>query len=181
MPFLNKLKEKFGFSDKRVRNQELGVYLKAGRDNLKLAFDCIGKFLDGVKDFQPAIRHQELYYGEVRQRLIDIRNGMRKGFVFIDERMNNEINTQNPIKSSDQLKQMVGEWSKTINANDDKVYDILKILNVEMWSEERGKRGFPVPQSKDYLCNNLGSAVNYLKEASNSLDQYSTMMNVPEA
>ena len=172
MGVFDKLKEKLGSSNKVRKDEELGGYLKAARDNLKLASDSVAKFLDGVRDFQPARRHEPLYYEEVKEKLVNMRGGMNKGLVFLDERLKNTINTLGYVKNYDQLKDMLDSWSKSIQANDDKVYDILKILQVEMWDQEKIKRGFPVPHSKDMLCGYLISAVAYMRDAKASLENY---------
>ncbi len=173
MGFLDFVKNKVGTSDKKGKNDEVQSYLLSARNNLKLASDHVHKFLDGVRDFQPAKRHEELYYNEVRQRLVAMRQGMHKGLALLDERMGNEINTMNPIKNTDQLKDMISQWIKSISTNDEKVYDILKILTVEMWAPEKITRGFPSPLNKDAVCGYLTSAVSYLAEAKNSLENYS--------
>ncbi|MBI2148054.1 hypothetical protein HYU23_00080 [Candidatus Woesearchaeota archaeon] len=182
MGFLDTIKSRFMSSSNRISDEELNGYLKSTKDNLKLASENIGKFLEAMRDFQPARRHEPLYYEEVKNRLIHMRSGIRNGVVFADERMNNTINTLNSIKNSDQLRDMIIAWSKNIQANDDKVYDILKILQVEMWGEEKLKRGFPVPSlGKDAVCGYLVSAVNYLNSAKSNIDTYSSYSSMANA
>lgn len=181
MGFLDSLKGKFSSSHKKVRDEELNGYLRASRDNLKLASEQISKFFESLRDFQPARRHEELYREEVKNRLAGMRSGISKGLIFLDERMNNSINTMNTIKNAEQLRDMVVAWMKTIKADDEKVYDVIKILQVEMWGQDKISRGFPVPTSKDMTIGYLNSAVNYLTEARNQLDTYVAITNVPEA
>ena len=180
MGFLDLVKGKFGSSGKRIKDDEITSYLKASRDNLKLASDQIGKFLETMRDFQPARRHEELYYVEVREKLVGMKSGMNKGLVFLDERMNNTYNTMNAVKSPEQLKDMIGTWVKNIKADDDKVYDILKILQVEMWSPDKLSRGFPVPMNKGMVLGHLTNSVGYLTEAKNQIDSYIVNNVVPE-
>lgn len=172
MGFLDTIKNRFGSSGIKIKQEDLNAYLKASRDNLKLAHENIGRFLESMRDFQPARRHEPLYHEQVKEKLIGMRAGMHKGLIFFDERMNNTINTMNLIKTPDQLKGLMNEWIKNIQAGDDKVYDILKILKVEMWDEEKIKRGFPVPMNKDMVCSYLVNAVTYLNQAKGSLDNY---------
>ena len=178
MSILDSIKGKLGSSKKVRREEELNGYLKASRDNLKLASDSVSRFLESVRDFQPARRHEPLYHEEVKGRLVNMKNLMNKGLVFLDEKMNNTINTLGYVKNTDQLKEMIDGWIKTIQANDEKVYDVLKILQVEMWSQDKINRGFPAPVSKDMACNNLINAVNYLRDAKIHLETYITA-NVP--
>ncbi len=174
MGFLDSIKGKLGSSKKIRREEELNGYLKACRDNLKLSSDSISRFLESVRDFQPARRHEPLYYEEVKGRLVHMKHEMNKGLIFLDERMKNTINTLGYVKNYDQLKIMIDSWIKTIQSNDEKVYDILRILQVEMWSQEKIKRGFPIPTSKDMACSNLINAVNYLKDSKIHLETYIT-------
>src|SRR3989338_11624260 len=98
MGILDLIKNKLN-SNKRPRDEEFNSYLLGARNNMKLTSEYITRFLDSVKDFQPAKRHEELYHIEVRNRLLAIKSGLHKGMVFIDEKTNNEINTMNPIRS----------------------------------------------------------------------------------
>lgn len=181
MGFVDFMKGKLATSSKRVNEEELHSYLSAARGNLKLASDYLGKFLNDVRDFYPAKRHEELYHAEVKQKLVAMKSGLNKGLVFLDERMGNEINTLNTVKSPNQLKDMVSDWIRTIKADDEKVYDVLKILQIEMWGEEKIKRGFPAPKNKEIVCGYLVSALNYLNEAKLNVDQYMTMNSLPDA
>ncbi len=181
MGFIDLIKGKLNSSRTKAKMEELNSYLLASKNNLKLAYENVGKFLDGVKDFQPARRHEALYHEEVRGRLISMRSGMRNCLIFLDERSNNTINTLNPIKSVDQLRQMLAEWHQNISADDEKTYGILKILQVEMWGAERVSRGFPVPRNKEILCGNLGTALTYMNEARSNLDAYASLNSLPEA
>jgi len=103
------------------------------------------------------------------------------GIIFIDERMNNTINTLNAIKNPDQLRDLISGWTKNIQANDEKVYDILKILQIEMWGDDKIKRGFPVPMNKDMVCGYLINAVNYLYQARSNLDSYISYSSMTNA
>ncbi len=180
MGFLDIVKQGFGSSKRRVKDEELNGYLKATRENLKLASDSLGKFLEGMRDFHPARRHEEIYHNEVRGKIVNMRSGVHHGLIFLDERMNNTINTMNTIRNPDQLKTMIEGWVKNIKTEDEKVYDILKILQVEMWSDDKAKRGFPVPRNKDTICSNLTNAVGYLSEAKNNLDSYASLIAMQE-
>ena len=164
----------------RVNTESLSTYLLTARNNIKLASEHIGKFLQDTNDFEPASRHRALYQDEVVKKLKIVRGGILGGLIFIDERMRNELNTQNPIRNVNQLKLLVEEWIKTLDSSDEEVYDVLKILQVEMWSEDKARRGFPLPRNNELVCNYLTKTVDYLKEARDNLDNYSTLTNVPE-
>lgn len=179
MGLLDSLKNKLNSSNRKAREEELNGYLKSTKDNLKVAYDNIGRFLEGTRDFQPARRHEELYHDEVKNRLVGMRASMRNGLIFLDERMNNTVNTMNHVKSPNQLKDLMSGWIKSIQANDDKAYDILKILQVEMWGTEKISRGFPAPTNRELLCGYLVSAASSLNESRNQIDLYITMSNVP--
>ena len=179
MGILDSLKSKV-FGNQKKDNEGLTDNLSNAKTNLKAAYDYIGKFLDGTRDFQPANRHQALYNTEVKQRLVSMRNAMRNGLTFLDERLRHEINTKNPIIGPNQLKQLIDEWIKTLNSNDEKVYDIMRILTVEIWDDEKAKRGFPMPMNKELVCSYLTKVVDHLRNARGSLDNYVSLTNVPE-
>lgn len=179
MGFLDKLKSRLGSSSSRSRD-ETSTHLVTARNNLKLAFDYIGNFFDDTKNFEPAIRHRELYFSEVLGKLKLMRGGIKSGISFLDEKLRNEINTQNSIRSIPQLKQIVEEWIKSLNSNDEKVYDIIKILEIEMWSEEKAKRGFPVPKNKEMVYSYLTKSLEHLREARTNLDNSMAFAAAPE-
>jgi len=179
MGVLDFIKGSFSSSNQRARDADMEIYLLNARNNLKLASEHIVKFLQETKDFNPALRHRRLYIEEIIGKLNLIRGGVRGGILFLDERMRNELNTQNPIRNVAQLKQVINEWIRTLNANDETKYDILKILNVEMWSEERASRGFPLPRNKGAVCSYLSKALEHFHEARNNLESYDSLEGVP--
>ncbi|MBS3152807.1 hypothetical protein J4230_05355 [Candidatus Woesearchaeota archaeon] len=181
MGFLDTIKNRFIYSNNRINEEEIHSYLRSSKDSLKSAYENIGKFLEAMRDFQPARRHEPLYYEQVKERLVSMRSGINKGIIFIDERMNNTINTLNAIKNPDQLRDLISGWTKNIQANDEKVYDILKILQIEMWGDDKIKRGFPVPMNKDMVCGYLINAVNYLYQARSNLDSYISYSSMTNA
>ena len=172
MGFLDKIKDKFSSSENKISQEQLNGYLKSTKTNLRGASDNINKFLDAMRDFQPARRHEALYYEQVRDKLVSMKAGVHRSFSFLDERMNNNINTLNTVKNPDQLRTMISDWIKNIQANDEKVYDILKILRDEMWSQDKINKHFPIPASKDMVLSYLINTVNYLRSARDSLDNY---------
>ncbi len=160
--------------------EDLGQRFEPLKSNLKSASDFIAKFLEGVKEFQPAHRHFELYNHDVKNRLVNTRNGIKNSIIFINERSKNTINTLNPVKSYDQLRNMIDSWINLIKNDDEKSQDILKILEIEMWSEERARRNFPIPSNKVIVCGYLLSACSYLKQARDELDNYINLDNQSE-
>ncbi len=179
MGMLDFIKGSFSSSNQRVKDADMGVYLLNARNNLKLASEYITKFLQETRGFDPAIRHRQLYAEEIIAKLNLIKGGVRGGLHFLDEKTRNELNTQNPIRNVNQLKLMIDEWIRVLNANEDNKYDVLKILQVEMWGEDRAKRGFPVPSNKAAVCSYLNKTLEHFYEARNNIESYNTMEIAP--
>ncbi len=179
MGVLDFIKGGFSSSAQRSRDADMDVYLLNSRNNLKLASEYVIKFLQETRGFDPAMRHRQLYAEEVIAKLNLIRGGVRGGLLFLDDKMQNELNTQNPIRNTDQLRAMINEWIRTLNANEENKYDVLKILNLEMWGEDRARRGFPVPRNKEMLFGYLNKALEHFSEARRNLDEYAVLDAVP--
>jgi hypothetical protein len=159
-------------SANKSNNHELNEHLNNAKTNLKSGSEFIAKFFEGVRDFQPAHRHADLYNLQVRGKLNDIRRDIRNGILFIDEKMENRVNTMNVIRSPEHLRDLLNLWIAAIKHDDEKTEDILKILEIEMWSDERAKRSFPIPKNKILVCGYLITAMNYLKQARDNLNNY---------
>src|SRR3989344_2875051 len=158
MGLFDAIKDKFSGQKKdKQKEEELKSYLKSSHDNLKQSFDYLTKFLESMRGYQPARRHEALYFEGVKSRLISIRAGLGKGVSYLNEKMNNEINTLNDIKSPTQLVGLIGTWC-----------NILKI------DDENAKRGFPVPQNKELLLNYLDGSVTLMKEARDHLENFNS-------
>lgn len=181
MPFLDKIKGTFAGSSQKLRDEELVSYLMGARDNLKLASEQLVQFLQSTREFEPAKRHQQVYHDDVKAKLVKMRSGMKISLAFLDERMNNVINTLGPVKNPEHLKDKIGEWISLLRSDDEKAKTVLQVLEVEMWSDARAKRGFPRPSNKDILCRHLHNVHSYLWEARNQLDHYVTMSGAPSA
>jgi len=173
MSFLKNLKEVFSKNKNTGPSQEeLGSYIQRSRDNLKQAGDYISRFLDGVRDFQPARRHQELFHAEVKNKLAIVKSGITKGVSYLDEKMGNSVNTMNTIRSVNQLSVLVSEWIVCLKKDDEKSQDLIKVVGIELWGEDRAKRGFPVPSNRDMLMSYLEGSLSMLREAKNNLETY---------
>ncbi len=182
MGILDNLKSAFYGPKKTNRTEELNTHLTNAKTSLKQSFDYVTKFLETMKGYQPARRHEELYYEGVKNRLIAIRTGLSKGLSYANDKLNNELDTLNTIRTPDQLIDLLERWCKAIKLDDENAKDyILYYLRQEMWNEEKAKRGFPVPQSKELLLNYLEGSVAMMKEAKEHLNNYSALMNLPTA
>jgi len=176
MGLFDAIKDKFSGQKKdKQKEEELKSYLKSSHDNLKQSFDYLTKFLESMRGYQPARRHEALYFEGVKSRLISIRAGLGKGVSYLNEKMNNEINTLNDIKSPTQLVGLIGTWCNILKIDDENAKDyVLYYLKEEMWSEEKAKRGFPVPQNKELLLNYLDGSVTLMKEARDHLENFNS-------
>jgi|GEM_PF-4957961 len=181
MGLFDKLKLGLNSSKKKEFEEHSFASFNGAKLNLKQASEFLGKFLDGVKDFQPARRHAEIYEIEVKEKIVRLRASLRNAIVFLDERSRNTVNTLNSLKSPEQLRNMIEGWIKLLDSGDENVPDILKILQIEMWSSEKLNRGFPAPTSKDLVCGYLITAVNYLREARNHLNEHLSISEAPDS
>ncbi|MBS3167795.1 hypothetical protein J4216_01585 [Candidatus Woesearchaeota archaeon] len=163
---------------KKVMDEEMNSYLDVAKTNLRSGFEFMGNFLDGLKGFEPAHRHYEMYNTDVKAKLINIRKEIRNGIIFIEEKLKNTVNTMNTIKSLDQLRDMINNWILALESEDS---GILKTLNKDMWGPEMERRMFPIPKNKILVCGYLITSINYLKRAKESLDNYNELNNIPEA
>ncbi len=188
-------------TNKENKMPNLDEYLTNARASLKQASDSLSNFLSGIKNFRPARRHEQLFSESIYSRASLVKAWTVRGITFLDERLNNTINTANYIKSAEQLSSMINDWVKVIrieqiqtpsipdNAQKDfMVYtnlkyndqeneeklpeDILGILKVELWSDKRLSRGFPAPDNKELLLSNLENAYSKLKETQGYLLDY---------
>ena len=128
-----------------------------------------------MRGYNPARRHEALYHEGVKSRLIAIRSGLGKGAAYLKEKTENEINTLNDIKNPDQLINLIGTWCSILKLDDENAKDyVLYYLREEMWSEERAKRGFPVPSNKELLLTYLDGSVTLMKEAREHLENFNS-------
>ena len=145
MGFFNTLKTKFAANGKN--QEELDSYLKNAKIGLKSAYTNLNQFIEGVKSFQPARRHQDFYQTEIVEKLLLIKENLVRGSIFLDRKLKNDIDgiKNSTIRSTDQLKKFLDSWALLIREeNPETDNGIIKKLRTEMWSEERKARGFPV-------------------------------------
>ena len=169
------------FESSKDKAEESDNYLKLSKSSMKQAHSHITEFLDKLKDFQPARRHHELYTTEIIGRIVNIKEWIFKGILFIDRKIKGDefaIKNSN-IRSAGQLKDMVDMWINIIrDENSETDNGVIKKLQTEMWSEERKLRGFPVPKDKDSIIKFLDDTRKYLKEASFSLENYNLTLTL---
>ncbi len=178
MNFLQSIKNVFSINkDIKINQEELLNYLQRSRQKLSYANDYINKFFEGVREFQPARRHIQLFNEEVKNKLLIIKSGISKGNAFLDNKMANSIDTMNTIRSMNQLSVLISEWIVCLKKDDENVQDLIKIVNIELWGEDRMKRGFPVPKNRDMLVSYLEGVVNVLKEAKQEIETYNMGLN----
>ncbi|HLC58849.1 MAG TPA: hypothetical protein VJI68_03225 [Candidatus Nanoarchaeia archaeon] len=180
MGVLDFFKESMPSNKRKRQSEELDRHLIAAKENLKMANEFIFNFLNSVKDFHPAQRHQEAYNKEVINKLQEMRKSIRTGMIFIDEKRANSLNTLNSIKNAEQLRNMIQNWSSTISSNDLEKQTIIKLLENEMWSEQKASRMFPIPKNKILLSGYLTTIVSYLNRARDCLDNYLNFDNMPQ-
>ncbi len=188
-------------NNQNVQTEDCGLYLVAVKTNLKQAGDFLNNFLLDLRGFVPARRHEQLYAESVYGRVSLIRAWLQKSVAFLDDKLNNSINTASSVKSTNYLSSIIGDWLKVLKGEEvsnvdipDKaeknvvVYyrldssagnmqekipdDVLGILRAEMWSDKRVSRGFPVPRNKELLYNHLENAYAKIKEAKMQLENY---------
>lgn len=104
----------FYVNDKSVKNEGFELYLVNAKTNLKQANEALNNFLSGIKGFRPARRHEQLFAERVYSRAALVKAWIARSIAFLDEKLNNTINTANNIKSTDQLASMMGDWTKVI-------------------------------------------------------------------
>lgn len=173
MSFLDGIKNAFaGKKNQGPSHEELNSYLQKSRDNLKQSGDYINKFLEGVREFQPARRHEEMFKLDVKERLLVLKNGLSKGILFLNDKLGNTINTSNSIKSINQLSILISEWMIFLKRDDEKAQDLIKIVGTELWGEDRAKRGFPVPKNSDILISYLEGTHTMLTQSKQELENY---------
>src|SRR3989338_10471 len=186
MGFLSGLKQTFS-GNKKTEEIDSTVYLVNTKNSLKHAHDALSNFLEGVKDFRPARRHEQLYSESVYGKVTLVKAWLQKS-----------------IKNLRDLSNLINDWTKVIkieqvqpsnipteqqkgkvvyyspnsperveeNTEEKVPEDVYNILKVEMWSEKRTSRGFPAPQNKTLLFNHLDNAFSRLKEAKFNLEEY---------
>jgi len=177
MGFLQSFKT--AFASTNDNSGELNSYLANAKSNIKQAHTHIKTFLEGVRDFQPARRHEQLYDEEIKNKLVSIKTLLFEGAVLIDKKLKNESLREGRIKNTEELKKLVDYSINEIKIDDaEKDNGIIKKLQVEMWSDDRVKRGFPRPNNKELLINNLEESRKYMKEISSNLENYNMLANV---
>src|SRR3989344_7911477 len=102
MGFLSDIKKSL-FGEDSTPAINLDSYLTESRTSLRQAQDSLTKFLNETKDFRAARRHEQLFAESIHGRISLMRAWIAKSVDFLDERMNNTINTNSSVKSTEQL------------------------------------------------------------------------------
>ena len=201
MGFFNAIKDVFG-NKAEITVRESTDSLLIAQENIKQAHEELSKFLQDSRDFKPAKRHEILYNENVKGKVALIRSWLGRAIYFLDGRITNNFVGVEGINGVEQLSNMVGTWVRVLKHEEEKqpennldlkgMYttyadvkinqpsseekqpdDIIGTLKIEMWSEERRKRGFPVPENKHILLGYLDNAFRKLKDAKNNLTEHS--------
>jgi len=204
MGFLDNIKSVFGQKTKVYNDNS--IHLVNAQISLKEANEFLTKFLDNTRDFHPAKRHEQLYAENIKGKLTLVKAWLNQGLVFLDDKLNNSLNTASNIKSADHLSKLLTTWIQVIKIEEkvqqqiqpqtnrtevvttyanweepsapmdepmeNKLKDIVGILRYEMWSSDRAKRGFPVPQNKEALFSLLDNTVVKFRESKEHLNNY---------
>ena len=170
-----------GFFDifKKKEQEPDNSDLQSAKTSIRNAHTNISKFLDGVKDFAPARRHEETFYN-ITQKLTDMKSFLVEANTLVEKKLKNDITYQSDrLKNTEELKRSVDVLIKELrDDNAEKDNGVIKFLESEMWNDNRKKRGFPVPQNHEILIHSLDDARVALKDLSFNLDSYNMQSNI---
>lgn len=140
MGIFTSLKQVFSSTNKVDNSAEAMVYLLNANSNLKQAYDSLGKFLEGLKTFVPAKRHEQLYGESVYGKVNLLRAWVQRGSVFLDGKSGNSIGVVSSIKDTNHLINLIGDWCRGLKLEQ------MQNTNVP----EIGKKNTIVYYSPDY-------------------------------
>ena len=113
MGFLSGLKQTFS-GNKKTEEIDSTVYLVNTKNSLKHAHDALSNFLEGVKDFRPARRHEQLYSESVYGKVTLVKAWLQKSIDFVDGRLGNSMDSVSSIKNLRDLSNLINDWTKVI-------------------------------------------------------------------
>lgn len=188
------------FGSKAEVYHDTSQSLVTAQENLKKAHDLLSNFLQDIRSFIPAKRHELLYNENIKGKITLIRAWLGKSIYYLDAKVNHSNAYVDGIKNAEHLANMINIWTEVIkkeerlkenidfkelyttyanqqekiSVDEEKIpEDVLGLLRIELWGESRAKRGFPVPDNKQTLLKYLEDAVLQLKEAKQNLETHS--------
>src|SRR3989344_3569059 len=97
MGVFNSIKGIFSKEEIYVKDADTAPLVVA-QEQLKEAHSSLSKFLQEVKDFQPARRHLQLYNERVVGKIALVRAWLGKGVYFLEDKANNKSSSVEGIK-----------------------------------------------------------------------------------